>query len=162
MSIYRPRKIGLRNILLVFIPLLILIAISFAFEAVSLLSFLEGFSILAIFFGMFFFLGFRYTYITISGDKIKFVKFLFFRQTVDIERISKLTYRDFGTRGLNGVTVHYTSKHGLPMSAVLGSIGAYGQEQISSILREIVNSNSEIKTDAKVQSLVNQERDTRE
>jgi hypothetical protein len=153
MTTYRPRKIGFKNIALAFIPLLVIIGVSFAFKASNPLSFLEGFFLFILFLGIFIFLGFNSTYIEVETNKIKIVKFLIFRNSISISNIESLKYRSLGNRSLDGITIHYKTKHGLSMSAVFGSIGAYGEKQISSIVDQISKLNPSIEVEEKLRSL---------
>jgi hypothetical protein len=151
---YRPRKIAFKNLALAVAPLLTILFVFGLSAASDISSLIKGLLPIIIILGLFLVIGFNSTYVEVNGDKLKLVKFFFVRNNIEIDKITSLTYRAFGTMSLDGIRIEYVTNSGFSGSAVLGSIGAFGSEQISSILRDITRANPRVQIDAKTKGLI--------
>jgi len=152
-TVYRPKKIGFKSMALAVTPLLLLLLVFALSTAHGVLSIVKGLGFIVVFLLLFILIAFGFTYVVLTDNKLKIVKFFIFRNSIDIQKIKSLKYRAFGTKSLDGINIEYTTGTGVHRSAILGSIGAYGQEQISKIVSHIIKSNHAVLVEDKVRSL---------
>jgi hypothetical protein len=125
-----------------------------AFSATrDLIRIIEGLAIFFVSVVTFILIGFNLTYVAFNGHTMRIVKFVIMRNNMDIRKIKKLKYRELGTANLDGINVYYVNNFDFPRKAILGSIGAYGQKQISTIVDRIIKENPSVHVDQKVLSL---------
>jgi hypothetical protein len=139
---------------LALLPLIMMLLAFAILEARDLLSLVKGLTLLIIPLGLFLFLGFNFTYVSLSGTVITITKFFFFRNIVDLNQIRSLRYRAFGTITLDGIEVEYTTHRGGHRKAIFGSVAAYGPEQIAQIVIRIVQANPTVRLDKRVSSFL--------
>jgi hypothetical protein len=152
-TVYRPRKIALKNMALAVAPLLFILLVFALSAAHDFLSLLKGLGLILILLVIFLFVAFGLTYVKFEGTKLEIVKVFLSRNNIDIRNIKTLKYRAFGTASLDRINIEYTTDAGSNRTATLGSINAYGEKQISSIVNEIIKLNPSVQVDERVRSL---------
>jgi hypothetical protein len=139
---------------LALLPLVTMVLAFALLETRDLVRLAKGLAIIGIPLGLFLLLGFKFTCVAIRGTVLTITKFFFFRNAIDVHRITALKYRAFGVTSLDGIEIEYANANGAYRKAVFGSIGAYGREQIADIVGEIVEMNPQVQLDKRVSSFL--------